>query len=86
MDKIRDIRLMEFSSLLRSLNVVSNARIHQLYPWFLKFEERYPLLDNGQYGRAMDHKNMKKFILKKKNEFFPNSENSFVANEGNKND
>lgn len=66
--KIRDMRLMQFASLLRTLDVVSNARVTQLHFLFLQFEEKYPLIDGyTRTGKAVDHSNMKNFILNKDN-------------------
>ena len=39
MNKFRDIRLIKFTSTLRSLDVFSNARIDQSYKFFLDYEE-----------------------------------------------
>ena len=39
MNKVRDIRLIKFTSALRSLDIFSNARIDQSYGFFLEYEE-----------------------------------------------
>lgn len=67
---IRDQRIMVFTSLMRTLDVISHSRIHQGLHLFLKFEKEYPLI--GGYtrtGRNLDHNNMRKFLDKIKGEF-----------------
>jgi hypothetical protein len=67
MDNIRDMRLMQFASLLRTLDFVSNARVTQCHHLFLKFEKENPLLDGyTRTGQAYDHTVMKDFIIKLK--------------------
>lgn len=64
-DHIRSKRLMMFTSLLRTLNFVSHARVLQCYDLFLKFELEYPLIDgHTRTGRNVDHNNMRMFISK----------------------
>lgn len=67
MDDIRDKRLMQFTSLLRTMDFVSNARVTQCHHLFLKFEKENPLLDGyTRTGQAYDHTVMKRFIIKLK--------------------
>lgn len=67
MDDIRDKRLMQFTSLLRTMDFVSNARVTQCHHLFLKFEKENPLLDGyTRTGQAYDHTVMKQFITKLK--------------------
>lgn len=63
MNKVRDKRLMVFTSLLRTLNFVGHSRVDQCYGMFVKFEEQYPLIDGyTRTGKAVDHRNMRGFI------------------------
>lgn len=63
LSKIRDKRLMVFTSLLRTLNFVGHSRIDQCYGLFVKFEKEYPLIDGyTRTGKADDHRNMRYFI------------------------
>ena len=63
-DTVRDKRLMVFTSLLRTLNFVGHARVDQCYGLFVEFEEQYPLIDGyTRTGKAVDHTNMKMFIM-----------------------
>lgn len=67
LSKIRDKRLMVFTSLLRTLNFVGHSRIDQCYGLFVKFEKEYPLIDGyNRTGKAVDHQNMRNFIDKYK--------------------
>jgi hypothetical protein len=67
MDNIRDMRLMQFTSLLRTLNFISNARVTQCHHLFLKFEKENPLLDGyTRTDQVYDHTMMKDFINKLK--------------------
>lgn len=62
-NKIRDKRLMVFTSLLRTLNFVGHSRVDQCYGLFVKFESEYPLIDGyTRTGKAVDHGNMRNFI------------------------
>lgn len=64
-DHNRSKRLMMFTSLLRTLNFVSHARVLQCYDLFLKFELEYPLIDGYTLPtRVVDHNNMRMFISK----------------------
>ena len=63
LNKIRDKRLMVFTSLLRTLNFVGHSRVDQCYGLFVKFEKEYPLIDGyTRTGKAVDHRNMRDFI------------------------
>lgn len=63
LNKVRDKRLMVFTSLLRTLNFVGHSRIDQCYGLFVKFEKEYPLIDGyNRTGKAVDHQNMRNFI------------------------
>lgn len=63
LNKVRDKRLMVFTSLLRTLNFVGHSRIDQCYGLFVKFEKEYPLIDGyTRTGKAVDHRNMRYFI------------------------
>lgn len=63
MDLLRAKRLMIFTSLLRTLDFVGHSRVDQCLGLFVKFEEKYPLIDGyTRTGKAIDHTNMKKFI------------------------
>ena len=66
-NNIRDKRLMQFTSLLRTMDFVSNARVTQCHHLFLKFEKENPLLDGyTRTGQNYDHTVMKQFIIKLK--------------------
>ena len=41
--EIRDKRIMRFTSLLRTLNYVSHARVEQCHSLFVKYEEKHPI-------------------------------------------
>lgn len=59
----RELRLIMFTSLLRSLNFVSHARVLDCYAIFCDYSEKYPLLEGyTRIGRALDHKNMREFL------------------------
>lgn len=63
LSKVRDKRLMVFTSLLRTLNFVGHSRIDQCYGLFVKFEKEHPLIDGyTRTGKAVDHRNMRDFI------------------------
>ena len=67
-DRVRGIRLMMFTSLLRLLGYISHARVEQGYTLFLDFECKYPLIDGyTRTGKAVDHRNMKEYINAKFN-------------------
>lgn len=60
---IRDRRLMQFTSLLRTLNVVSNARVSQCLGHWQDFENMYPMtVDRMNEPLSNDHKNMIDYI------------------------
>ena len=62
-NKIRDQRLMVFTSLLIKLNFIRHSRVDQCYGLFVKFESEYPLIDGyTRTGKAVDHRNMRNFI------------------------
>lgn len=61
--EIRERRLMVFTSLLRTLDFVSHARVTQCYNMFKQYIEDNPLIDSyTRTGQAVDHTNMRKFI------------------------
>ena len=60
-DCAREKRLMMFTSLLRTKNLVSHARVLQCYNLFNEFVKEYPLID----GHNVDHNNMKLFLESK---------------------
>ena len=63
-DCAREKRLMMFTSLLRTKNLVSHARVVQRYNLFNEFVKEYPLIDgcNTRTGQIVDHNNMKLFL------------------------
>ena len=63
-DCAREKRLMLFTSLLRTKNLVSHARVVQCYNLFNEFVKEYPLIDgyNTRTGQRVDHNNMKLFL------------------------
>ena len=63
-DSVREKRLMMFTSLLRTKNLVSHARVLQCYNLFNEFVKEYPLIDgyNTRTGQRVDHNNMKLFL------------------------
>ena len=66
-DCAREKRLMMFTSLLRTKNLVSHARVVQRYNLFNEFVKEYPLIDgyNTRTGQRVDHNNMKLFLENK---------------------
>lgn len=62
-DCTREKRLMMFTSLLRTNNLVSHARVVQCYNLFNEFVKEYPLIDGyTRTGQNVDHNNMKLFL------------------------
>lgn len=62
-NKIRDQRLMVFTSLLIKLNFIGHSRVDQCYGLFVMFESEHPLIDGyTRTGKAVDHRNMRNFI------------------------
>ena len=63
-DSVREKRIMMFTSLLRTKNLVSHARVMQCYNLFNEFVKEYPLIDgcNTRTGQNVDHNNMKLFL------------------------
>ncbi len=65
-DCAREKRLMMFTSLLRTKNLVSHARVIQCYNLFNEFVKEYPLIDGyTRTGQNVDHNNMKLFLENK---------------------
>ena len=65
-DCAREKRLMMFTSLLRTNNLVSHARVVQCYNLFNEFVREYPLIDGyTRIGQNVDHNNMKLFLESK---------------------
>ena len=62
-DCAREKRLMMFTSLLRTKNLVSHARVIQCHNLFNEFVKEYPLIDGyTRTGQNVDHNNMKLFL------------------------
>lgn len=59
--EIRDKRIMRFTSLLRTLNYVSHARVEQCHSLFVKYEEKHPISEmvNSQH----DHKQVREWLV-----------------------
>ena len=61
--EVREHRLMVFTSLLRTLDFVSHARVTQCYTLFKQYIKENHLIDGyTRTGQAVDHTNMRKFI------------------------
>ena len=62
-DSVREKRIMMFTSLLRTNNLVSHARVVQCYNLFNEFVKEYPLIYGyTRTGQNVDHNNMKLFL------------------------
>ena len=70
--EVREHRLMVFTSLLRTLDFVSHARVTQCYTLFKQYIKENPLIDGyTRTGHVIDHTNMKLFVDNLKGDLEP---------------